>query len=242
MERYFKLIMKKIFVRSKIEFGEYCGADSVVEIKDHILVFEFTTEYYRMSSLYNSSSSEFIDDAYRILFNTGIDDPKSRGKRDRGKLLKMNQYILENRQEGKNIIPILVTENFLGDTDLLNSFNGFYQQEISDKTLTFLSDHKPLILSLDDIETFWGLYQSKDSVEEFVVFANEWRETDKGPYFHSPSIFLDKMANRQENGARVANKDFVRFFSARKNLEYWFITIKQMLKSVLARIRHSKKP
>ncbi len=242
MEEYFKFIIKKIFSKSKITFGEDCGADAVIESGDNILIFEFTTEYYRMASLYNSSASEFLDDAYRILFNTGPDDPKSRRKRDKGKLLKLNKYISDNSQEGKNIIPILVTENFLGDADLLNSFNGFYQQGISDKNLDFLSEHKPLFLSLDDLETFWEFYQSKDSVGKFVEFANEWRETEKGPHFHSPSVFMVKAAERQENGERVANKSFVRFFSPRKDLKYWFMTIKLILKSVLARMRHSIKP
>jgi hypothetical protein len=239
MEEYFKFIIKKIFSGSEIKFGEDSGADAVVKNGANILVFEFTTEYYRMASLYNNSASEFVDDAYRILFNTGPDDPKSRNKRDKGKLLKMNQYISQNSQEGKDIIPVLVTENFLGDTDLLNSFNGFYLQEISDKNLDGLSENKPLFLSLDDIETFWEFCQPKDSVEKFVELANEWRAAEKGPHFHSPSVFIVKKTVRQENGERVANKDFVRFFSSRKDFKYWFMAIKQMLKSVLTRMRQS---
>ena len=242
MEEYFKFIIKKIFSKLKITFGDDSGADAVIESGDNILVFEFTTEYYRMASLYNSSASEFLDDAYRILFNTGPDDPKSRGKRDKGKLLKLNKYISDNSQEGKNIIPVLVTENFLGDTDLLNSFNDFYLQEISDKNLGGLSENEPLFLSLDDLETFWEFCQPKDSVEKFVELANEWRAAEKGPHFHSPSVFMVKTADRQENGERVINKDFVRFFSSRKDLKYWFMATKQMLRSVLARMRHSKIP
>ena len=78
-----------------------------------------------------------------------------------------------------------------------------------------------------------------ESHESLIYVCNIWLFIEKlvisfGPHCHSPSIFMVKTAERQENRARSANKDFVRFFSPRKDLKYWFMTIKQMLKSALA--------
>ena len=110
MEEYFKFLIKKVFDGAKITFDDATGVDAIIEQDDKVLVIEFTTEYYRLSSLYDDSIQGFVDDAYRVLFNTGAEDERRRGKDDRGKLLKLNDYVEKLKQDGKQIVPILITE------------------------------------------------------------------------------------------------------------------------------------
>jgi len=215
MEEYFKFLIKNIFKNAKITFGRSTGADAIVEQGDIILVIEFTTEYYRLSSLYNSSPEEFLDDAYRLLFNTGANDSRRRNKSDKGKLLKLNDYVEMVKQSGKAIIPVLITENLFGNPDLFNDFSGFYDTEISNKKLLNFQKHQPVFLCLDDLETFWGLYDPKDAVEGFVGFVKEWIKIDKGPHFHNASAVICNFVEKQRGEARISNKDFAEFFSSK---------------------------
>lgn len=215
MEEYFKFVIRNIFKEAKITFGEGAGADAVVEFEDSILVIEFTTEYYRLSSLYNPTSEGFIDDAYRLLFNSGKEDVRARGKSDRGKLLKLNDYIIQHEKIGKTIIPVLVTENILGDHDLFNSFGGFYDKEVSSKRLDRIANHTPLFLSLDDLETFWGYFEPKESVNIFTEFAKYWVNIEKGPLFHNASAGMHSFveSKKGKGEAKISNHDFADFFS-----------------------------
>lgn len=214
MEEYFKFLIQEIFKGSQITFGEMEGVDAVIEKDDKIFVIEFTTEYYRFSSLYNPTFEGFADDAYRILFNKGKDDQKSRGKTERGKLYKLNGYIEKNKQEGKTIIPILVTENILGNRDLFNEFEGFYDKEVSDQKLTHIQENQPLFLSLDDLETFWGIFTPEEATEGLSGFIKYWNPMDKGPQFHNPSSGICRFVESQHGGeARINNQDFSDFFS-----------------------------
>lgn len=217
MEGYFRFLVKSIFKNAKVAFDVSSGADAIVEQGNIILVIEFTTEYYRLSSLYNDSPDEFLDDAYRILFNTGTKDPRGRNKNDRGKLLKLNNYIEGAKQDGKTVVPVLITENLLGNPDLFNDFSGFYDKEISDKKLTCLQEDKPLFLCLDDLETFWGLYEFGDAVDGFAGFAKDWGITNKGSQFHNASLGICRFVEKQRGGeARIINKEFVEFFSPKR--------------------------
>ena len=217
MEEYFKFLIQNIFKDAKVTFGGTSGADAIVERGDKIFVIEFTTEYYRLSSLYNPTSQEFLDDAYRLLFNTGKTDPRARGKNDRGKLIKLNGYIKKVQSEGKTVIPVLVTENLLGNHDLFNAFNNFYDKEISDKKLTHLQQNPPLFLCLDDIETFWGLFEPDGAVEGFTGFTKYWIPLDKGPQFHNASSGICRFVEKQRGGeARISNHDFADFFSPKQ--------------------------
>lgn len=218
MEEYFKFLIQKIFSgdSAQITFGEMEGADAVIETGDKIFVIEFTTEHYRLSSLYNPTFEEFVDDAYRILFNKGKDDPKSRGKAEQGKLYKLNGYIEKNKKEGKTIIPILVTENMLGNPDLFNEFDGFYDKEVSDNNLTNIQKHPPLLLSLDDLETFWSLFTPEEAIEGLSGFAEYWNLMDKGPQFHNPSAGICRFIENQGREPRINNHDSVDFFSNKR--------------------------
>ncbi len=218
IEKYFNFLISNIFKGAKIDFGETSGADAVVEHGNKIFVFEFTTEYYRFSSLYNPSPKEFIDDAYKILFNAGKEDPRSRGKKDKGKLIKLNEYINKHKNSNKEIISILVTENILGDHDMFNVFKGFYDTEITNKNLTMLQEKPPLFLCLDDLETFWSLFDPNDSIEGFSGFYKYWIPENKGPIFHNASGGMCKFAEiLSGKDATIKNSDFSDFFS-NKNL------------------------
>ncbi len=218
MEEYFRFLITKIFDGAKITFDDSTGVDAIVERDDNILVIEFTTEYYRLSSLYDDSADGFVDDAYRILFNAGIEDVRGRGKNDAGKLLKLNDYVKKVKQDGKNIIPILITENFIGNPDLLDEFSNFYTQEISKKKLADLQENKPLFLCLDDLEVFWGLFETRDAVSGLVGFAEYWSPLDKGPLFHNASSGVCRYVESQRGGeVRITNKEYAEFF-APKNI------------------------
>lgn len=217
MEAYFQFLIRSIFGDAKITFGEGRGADAIVEKEDKIFVIEFTTEYYRMSSLYNHSSEGFLDDAYRILFNTGVNDRRGRNKKDKGKMLKLNDYVGKIQQEGKVVIPVLVTENLIGDPALFNRFSGFYDMHISDKNLSHLQKNPPVFLCLDDLEIFWGLYDANDAVDGFVDFAKDWITADKGPHFHSGTVGICRFVEKRRGGeARISNEGFAEFFSPTK--------------------------
>ena len=217
MEKYFQFLIQNIFKGNKVTFGDTAGADAIVEQDDKIFVIEFTTEYYRLSSLYNPNSKEFLDDAYRLLFNTGKADARARGKSDRGKLIKLNEYIEKNQNEGKTVIPVLVTENLLGNHDLFDAFDSFYDKEVSDKKLTHLQNNPPLFLCLDDLETFWGLFDPKESAEGFAGFAKYWLPLDKGPQFHNASSGICRFVEGQRSGeARICNRNFSNFFSPKE--------------------------
>lgn len=218
MEEYFKFLIKSIFKDAKILFGGGAGADAIIESGDKLFVIEFTTEYYCQSSLYNPSSQGFIDDAYRLLFNLGKSDPRSRGKSDKGKLIKLEEYIKKEKEKDKTktIIPILVTENILGDRDLFNNFDNFYDTEIKDKKLINLEENPPLFLCLDDLETFWSFFKPKQAVEGLADFAKEWIPSKKGPQFHNATVGISRFVERKRGEAIIINGEFCDFFSLKK--------------------------
>ncbi len=215
MEKYFQFLTENIFKGSKIQIGATSGADAVIIQDDVVFIIEFTTEYYRLPSIYNTSCEEFLKDAYLILFNEGRNDPLARVvKKEKGKLLKLNQYIENNQIEGKTIIPILVTENILGDDELFNNFNDFYNTHIVQKNLTHLQDNPPLFMCLDDMETLWSLFDPKDSGTALKEFAKDWISITKRAKFHSVSYGLSEYVfNKTKKDPIIKNKDFSNFFS-----------------------------
>ncbi|MFA5742745.1 MAG: hypothetical protein WCX77_04020 [Candidatus Paceibacterota bacterium] len=220
MEEYFKFLIENIFKDAKISFGGGVGVDAIIEDGDKVFVIEFTTEYYCQSSLYNPTSQGFVDDAYRLLFNTGKSDPRSRGKSDKGKLIKLEEYIKKEKEKDKTktktITPILVTENILGDKDLFNSFGNFYDTEIKNKKLVNLEDNPPLFLCLDDLETFWSFFEPEQAVESLADFTKEWIPSNKGPQFHNATAGIIKFVKEKRGEAIVINKEFCEFFTLKR--------------------------
>jgi len=212
LEKYFVFLVKNIFPNIKITSNISGKPDAILEYGNSVVIFEFTTEYYRFSSLYNAEISQFLDDLYKMLFNNGKKDKKGRGKKDEGKFIKLNRYIEEFK--GKKVIPVLITENYLGDYDLLDKFGNFLKNEVKNKNLKNIQEFKPLVISLDDLETFWALSNNKNSCNEFIEAFNNWENVKKGSYHYNLSYFIA----RQKNG-KVQNNNYKKFFNFKKFLD-----------------------
>lgn len=211
LEKYFVFLLEQIFGHTKISKAIDSGPDSILETDDYLIIFEFTTEYYRFSSLYNTSTTSFMQDLHRLLFNKGVNDPDGRNKKDKGKFLKLNEYLNSMGKQGKTIIPILVTENYIGDYDLLNQFDNFLDNNIKKYGLTNIQKHKPLILCLDDLEILWGLTSEDKPVQDLGEHVQTWGRCDKGKFLYNFSYFL-----ASQSGAVIKNKNYTKFFDYSK--------------------------
>ncbi|MFQ5713926.1 MAG: hypothetical protein ACE5GU_07835 [Candidatus Scalinduaceae bacterium] len=215
LEEYFIFLLKKIFKdKNVITTNKDEGKpDAFLQFDDYIIIFEFTTEPYRFSSLYNTEKKGFLDDLYRILFNEGKGDTRGRNKKDEGKFFKLNTYIEEQKNKGKKIIPVLITENYIGDYDLINEFcefdepSGFIDQKISNKNLDNLKEYKPLIINLDDLERFWAVSDSNKAEQEFIQYIEAWEKEEKNIFHYNFSLYMNN-----KSGNVVKNSRFKEFF------------------------------
>jgi hypothetical protein len=218
LEKYFTFLLEQIFGHAKISKAPNSGPDAILETDDYLIIFEFTTEYYRFASLYNTSTESFMDDLHRLFFNVGKDNfnvgkdnPEGRNKKDKGKLLKLNEYLNVPVKQGKTIIPILVTENYLGDYDLLNQFNNVLEENIKKHELTNIQKHKPLILCLDDLEILWALSNEGDAIKEFGAYVNTWAHCEKGKFMFNFAYFMSS-----QSSAVIRNEKYINFFDYSK--------------------------
>jgi len=193
--------MGKIFPEVQLTYNQNGKPDATLEVdlngKIYLIIFEFTTKPYKISSLYNKASKNFETDLNRILFN--------KQRNDKGKFINLNKYVDFYKEEGKNIIPILVTESWLGDYDLLNRIDHILDKKIKENSLSNLRNNKPLILSLDDLETFWAISTKGKEGEEFIDRLKIWEETQKGNYSFNFASFISE-------GKRATNKEYLDFF------------------------------
>lgn len=212
VESYFYKIMTEIFNLESNLFDS--TPDAIVKYKDYIIIFEFTTEYYRMQSLYNSNLSDFKNDLNKIFFNKK--ESQIGGKKDKGKFIKLNNYAKDCSCNGQyEVIPILITEKLLGDYELLNTFDNYLFENICSNNLEYLKKRPPYILSLDDIEIFWSRSgeDKTTNIELFINCINSWDAEAKGKFHFNFSFFLN---NRfKEN--KILNSSYVEFFEF-KNL------------------------
>ncbi len=209
LEKYFVHLLKRIFGEGSVK--EECAEgepDAIVETDQYIIIFEFTIEYYRFTSLYSEDGKRFAEDVQRLLFNKGEGDQHSRKKKDKGKFFKLNSYVQKFADTKKTIIPILVTESYFGDSELLERFDGCISKGIEENGLNNLKGNTPLILNLDDIELFWRISNSKKAVEQFTGLINQWNQLGKGKgqYHFSFSYFISKSDEKIDN-------DFKNFFN-----------------------------
>lgn len=211
LEKYFTFLLEQIFGHANISKAPGSGPDSIVETDDYLIIIEFTTEYYRFSSLYNTSTKSFMEDLHRLLFNKGKDNPDGRNKKDKGKFLKLNEYLNVTGKQGKTIIPVLVTENYLGDYDLLNQFNNVLDNNIKQYGLTNIQEQKPLILCLDDLEILWALSNKGYAIQEFRARIKAWENSDKGRFMFNFSYFISSQSD-----AIIRNENYIDFFDYSK--------------------------
>ena len=215
LEEYFIFLLKKIFKDKNVIITnkDEGKPDAFLQFDDYIIIFEFTTEPYRFASLYNTEKKGFLDDLYRILFNEGEGDTRGRNKKDKGKFFKLNTYIEEQKNKGKKIIPVLITENYIGDYDLINEFyeldesSGFIEQKISNKNLDNLKEYKPLIINLDDLERFWAVSDSNKAEQEFIQYIEAWEKEEKNIFHYNFSLYMNN-----KSGNVVKNSRFKEFF------------------------------
>lgn len=204
MEEYFNKLMVNIFPGVNITGDQANQADAILETKDAVLVFEFTTEKIPFASLYSSDMSKVESSVLKTLFLTGSGDP--------GKFKKMNDYVKEHLSKGKKIIPVLVTENKLGDYDLLDAIGGWLTRGLSEHSLDNLRLHKPIIIDLDDLETFWSFAREGSCVEDFLHASISWNNLDgrdKGPFHFAFLNYFESLF-----GSRPTNPDWSAFFRA----------------------------
>lgn len=215
MEKYFLFLLKNIFPDIKCTSENTGQPDAVLELDDIIIIFEFTTEYYRYASLYNTDNSEFKNDIYRILFNEGKKDPHGRKKKDEGKFIKLNNYMEQLKTDKKRIISVLVTENYFGDYDLLNEFDNIISINIQKNGLKNIQKHRPLIINLDDLETCWGYFKQQDSIKNFIEAVDSWNAiVEKGPYHYNFSGFISFY-----NEGKIENENYREFFNFNRFLD-----------------------
>jgi hypothetical protein len=202
LEEYFGFLMKKAFPEAELTFTQEGMPDCIVEFqlenKSHLLILEFATKYFKISSLYNKASDCCKQDLNRILF--------SKKRNDKGKLINLNKYVNDYKSKYEIVIPILVTENWLGDFDLLNRLDAFIGKGIHEHGLDSLALYKPLIISLDDLETFWAISTRGNETQEFTLHVKNWENSLKGKHLYNFSYFISE-------GQKVNSREYSNFFA-----------------------------
>ncbi len=217
LELYFVELLKKIFGEVNVQKPLNDGnPDVILETEKYVIVLEFTTEYYLFASLYSEQTDSLKDDLHRLLFNHGKDDTKARGKKEVGKFFKLNGYLEKYKDSKKTVIPVLVTENYLGDFDMLDRFDGLISKGIKENSLENLKTHKPTILNLDDFEFFWQIAKKEDVIDQFATCVEGWEENkpSKGKYHYNFLFF-----NSESHSKTTVNLDFCKFFNFKTFME-----------------------
>lgn len=208
LEKYFVFLIENIFPGIKLTYTGNGEPDAILEAKVngeiYLIIFEFTTKFYKISSLYNRESKNFIDDLDRILF--------SDKRNDKGKFINLNKYIVNYKKQSKTLIPILVTESWFGDYDLLNRIDNILDMKIQEHNLSDLKMFKPFILSLDDLETYWATSIKGEEVKGFIELLKRWEKAQKGKYLYNFASFVSE-------GRKLNNKEYLEFFKTSKLAE-----------------------
>lgn len=220
LDIYFKGCIKKIFNAESSDIKS--NPDAVVRSNVDTVIFEFTTEYYTIESLYSTKVDKVHTKLDVILFNEGGN--KYKKKSSPGKFININIYIKNELEAnpGSKIIPILVTERYLGDCSLLEKSGYDFEQKIKEAEsrkaaikLNYIKDYPPLIISLDELEIFWKYARDDKSVaiEDFILCVKDWQsENDKAQYKFNFGKFLeDKLINYP-----IKNKVYDDFFNLPK--------------------------
>ncbi|MDP3936204.1 MAG: hypothetical protein Q8Q56_04390 [Alphaproteobacteria bacterium] len=218
LEKYFLELIHNIFSQSTEHLGNGEGEpDAIVRSDDYTLIFEFTVEYYTIESLYSTKADKVRKKLDQLLFNKGGNQNKN--KKQPGKLINLNKYIEKELPHNPDatIIPILVTERYLGDSALLTKFSDDIENRIKTYPLSCLEKYPLLIISLDELEIFWQ-FASDDPVEaiqEFVKCVEAWQnENSKGNYLFNFGGFVHKFFE----GKKEKNKVFIEFFQKNQQI------------------------
>lgn len=212
VEAYYIELMSKMFCL-KDNIVDKHTPDIVIESDSCIFIIEFTTEYYRFSSLYSSKEKQLIEDIEKILFNQ---KSKKGRKKDEGKFIKLNNYVISGKKFfDKEIIPILVTEKYFGDYELHNARESYIDTRIKSLNLKELEERKPFILSIDDFEILWSYLHptnKKQNIEIFLDLLNNWKIADKGKYLFNLSFFIGEYFENNPDKS-FKNEEYIEYFS-----------------------------
>ena len=85
------------------------------------------------------------------------------------------------------------------------SFN--FNLGINENNLKNLLEQKPLIISLDDLEIFWGSSSPESTVEAFSQHVSGWASAQKGIHH----FLFSRFASLQHNDS-TRNPDYRSFF------------------------------
>lgn len=212
LESYFRELLKNIFGSSNVSVVEgESEPDAIIRYQNYIFIFEFTVEYYKLASLYNSNLEGFYEDLEKILFNKK-DKQGEKIKKSKGKLINLNAYIEKQPLDSSNVlIPILVTEKQLGDSDFIELTGFNLKEKINEFGLNNLETYPPLILCLDDLELFWSSSDKEDPIKDFVDCIEAWKkENKKGEYLYTFGLYINKYFQAKK---RELNNDYSEFFS-----------------------------
>lgn len=200
IELYFVELLNKVFGQSNKSIkGKEGEPDAIICTDSHILIFECTVGYYRQADLHSSNIKGVHTRLDELLFDKAK------------KFVKLNNYCTKYKRQDKKIIPILVTESYLGDESLIEKSGYNIKQKIDDNKLEHLQVNIPLIISLDELEIFWSYAPNdkKEAIKKFIEIIEDWHsEKDKAQYVFSFGRFLiDKLSTSQPN------KEYEMFFN-----------------------------
>lgn len=149
LECYFRGIMCSFF---KVEWDESMGTgeDFRLEYGNSVALFELTKEYIRADMMYSLDEQLFMAKLEKMLFG----DKTIGGKRAKGKLTQLNDYILRNRD--KKCIGILVTERYLGNVNMYisgqDSQKNWVHEKCKEYGLEAFIDNPPIFTTFDDFD------------------------------------------------------------------------------------------
>lgn len=217
MERYFVYLMKRIFGECVAKPKGDGNPDLVIETETHILIFEFTVKSYRIDSLYKENLDGLYADIDQFFEERDKKDPK---KKQEGKFRRLNEYV-GNADQTKKIIPILVTEKWMGSYELIQEMGYDLDKKIDALQPSKLQVQKPLMICLDEIEVFWSFASddSKEAVNMFVECIESWRTRQhKGScWFNFGFHVVDSYEKNETHNNN--HKDFYNFPILLKEIE-----------------------
>ncbi|HHT9720363.1 TPA: hypothetical protein ACT9GI_002949, partial [Legionella pneumophila] len=186
-EKLFCFLIRKIFPEQATISADQDGMpDAYILEGKSLILFEFTTREPGFYRLHTGTIEEFFSEYKKFLIKT-----KGQSSNRGGKLYQISKHI-EKLKQGKNeIYPILLTDNYIGDFDLLNNYESFLSEEIqSNSDLHILNDYPLIILCIDDLFIIWRYLEKSNRFYDLVDLLKSWANTNKGDYHYHFSRFV----------------------------------------------------
>jgi len=151
-----------------------------------LILFEFTTREPGFYRLHTGTIEDFFSEYKKFLIKT-----KGQSSTRVGKLYQVSKHIEKLKKGANEIYPILVTDNYIGDFDLINSYKSFLTKEIqNNRDLSVFNDYPLTILCIDDIFTAWRYLEKCDRFHSLIGLLKSWGNAKKGDYQYRFSRFV----------------------------------------------------